>query len=177
MYSEDLRKKVRDLFSKDKNYRSVACKLDMQVSTVHYLVNNDYSRKKKKTGPRKKITSWQKSKIKLEVKRLQSLQKPVFASKIKNNCQLEANLRTVQRAMSQLGLAYKKIPQKLPLTDNHKKERVDFARKWIGDNVLSKNVVFSDEKDPTTGSRGMTHLIRHNESSDRWVVVVSWFGV
>ena len=146
MYSEDLRKKVRDIFKKAKNYRSVASKIDMQPSTVHYFVKNDYSRLKKKTGPRKKITSRQTTKIKLEVKRLQSKNQRVYARKIKEDCEVEASVRTIQRAMSQLGLTYKKTPQKLPLTTSHKIERVEFARKWIGDNVLSKNVVFSDEK-------------------------------
>ena len=70
MYSEDLREKVREIFKKDKNYRSVASKMVLQPSTVFYLIKNDYSRLKKKTGPRKKVTSRQTTKIKLEVKRL-----------------------------------------------------------------------------------------------------------
>ena len=70
MYSEDLRKKVRNIFKKAKNYLSVASKMDLEPSTVHYLVKNEYSRFKKKTGSRKKITSRQTAKIKLEVKRL-----------------------------------------------------------------------------------------------------------
>jgi hypothetical protein len=48
--------------------------------------------------------------------------------------------------MSQLVLAYKKTAQKLRLTTSHKIEQVEFARNWIGDYLLSKNVVFSDEK-------------------------------
>lgn len=143
MYSDDLRDKVREIFRKN---RSVSSKLDMALSTVYYMVNNDYSRLKKKTGPRKIITPKQATLIKLEVKRLQSKKHRVFARKIKEKCKVEASVRTVQRAMTKLGLTYKKIPQKLPLTDSHKKERVEFARKWIGHNVLSKNVVFSDEK-------------------------------
>ena len=84
--------------------------------------------------------------IKLEFMRLQSQNQSVYARKTKENNEVEANVRTIQRAMSQLGLAYKKTSQKLPLTTSHKIERVEFARKWIGDNVLSKNVAFSDEK-------------------------------
>jgi len=55
-------------------------------------------------------------------------------------------LRTVQRALSELGLTYNKIPKKLPLTKAHKKKRVECARKWIAENLISQNVVFSEEK-------------------------------
>lgn len=41
---------------------------------------------------------------------------------------------------------YKKVQRSPPLTSQHKKQRVEFAREWIGDNVLNKNVVFNDEK-------------------------------
>ena len=123
-----VRDKVREMIRKNKNFRSLASKLDMGLSTVHYMLNNDYSRLKKKTGPRKIITPKQATLIKFEVKR-QSKNQRVFARKIKENCEVEASVRTVQRAMTKLGLTYKKIPQKIPLTDNQKKERVGFARK------------------------------------------------
>lgn len=68
----------------------------------------------------------------------------VSSLKIKENCEVEASVLTVQRAMSQLVLAYKKTAQKLRLTTSHKIEQVEFARNWIGDYLLSKN--FSDKK-------------------------------
>ena len=54
MYSEDLRKKVRDIFKKVINYRSVAFKMDLEPSTVYFLVKNKYSRFNKKNGSQKK---------------------------------------------------------------------------------------------------------------------------
>ncbi len=146
MYSDDLIEKVRASYKRKKNYRAVASHFGMHHSTVAYMVNNDYSRLKRKTGPRKKISARQTTKMKLEVKRLQGRHEHVYARKIKNNCDIEASVRTVERALSELGFNYSKVLKQLPLTAKHKKVRVEFARKWIGDNVLSKNVVFSDEK-------------------------------
>lgn len=146
MYSDDLKKKIRELYAKHQCYRLVGSMLGINHSTVRYIVTNDYSRPKKKCGPRKKVSIRQNTKIKLEVKRLQHANQHVYARKIRESCNIEASLRTVQRAMKELGFGYKKVPQKLPLTAKNKKERVEFARKWIGQNVLSKNVIFSDEK-------------------------------
>lgn len=146
MYSEDFIKKVRQLYFKDKNYRQVASKLALDHSTVRHIVRNDYERPKKKRGTKKIISSREKTKIKLEVKRLQSNDEHVFAHKIKDKCNIKASIRTLQRAMSELGFEYKKVQRNPPLTSQHKKQRVEFAREWIGDNVLNKNVVFTDEK-------------------------------
>ena len=146
MYSKDFLQKVRKLYSKHKTYRKVASSLGMNHSTVRYMVKNDYSRVKKKSGPRKKISSRQQTKIKMEIKGLQSSNHRVYARKIKENCNIETSLRILQRGMKELGFEYKKVPQKLPLTSRQKKKRIEYARKWIGDNVLSKNVIFSDEK-------------------------------
>ena len=121
MYSDDFVRKVKELYTKHQCYRLVGSILGIYHSTVRYIVINDYSRPKKKRGPRKKVSLRQKTKIKLEVKRLQNANQHVFAGKIKENCNIDASLRTVQRAMKELGLGYKKVPQKLPLTAKHKK--------------------------------------------------------
>ena len=134
------------MYSEKKNYRKVGLIFKIDHSTVRYIVKNDYTRVKKKRGPKKKISPREKTKIKVEVKRLQSKNERVFARKIKTSCNIDTSLRTLQRAMSELGLEYKKIQQKLPLTNKHKKQRVEFARKWIAENTINKNVVFSDEK-------------------------------
>jgi len=72
MHSIDLIYKVRQLYSRHKNYRKVATILKMRHNTIMYMVKNDYGRLKKKRGPKNKITSRDRTKIKREVRRLQS---------------------------------------------------------------------------------------------------------
>ena len=110
------------------------------------MIKNNYQRIKKKPGPKYKIKPYQMLKIKREVRRLKSENQKVTARKIQASCDFDVNLRSVQRSLKRLGFSYKKVEMKLPLTQNHKLKRVELARKWIGENIINKNVVFSDEK-------------------------------
>lgn len=146
MHSADFINKVRQLYGVHKNYRKVAKLLKMSHTTVMYMIKNNYDCLKKKTGPKKKINSREKTKIKKEARRLRGLNQRVSARKIKANCDISTSLRTVQRTISTLGFNYGKIQKKLPLTAKHKKLRIQLARKWIAQNIVNKNLVFSDEK-------------------------------
>lgn len=146
MYSKDLIEKVRELYNQNKNIRETSRILNINYSTVNYMIKNDYARVKIKPGPKKIIKNRLKTRIKRQAKIIKSKNQKVTANKIKNNCDIDASLRTVQRALSELGLTYNKIPKKLPLTKAHKQKRVECARKWIAENLISQNVVFSDEK-------------------------------
>lgn len=84
MYSRDLVQKVRQMYSKKKNYHEVARDLRLRCSTVHFMVNNDYSRPKRQPGPKKKIDRRLESRIKAEVKSLQRKIDKITASKILN---------------------------------------------------------------------------------------------
>lgn len=146
MHSEEMIEKVRKLYKKHKSYREVARKLEIDHSSVRYMINNDYTRTKKKCGPRKKISNRELTKIKKEVRRLKSENQRVFASKIKSNCSIDANIRTIQRELAYLGFGYKNVSKKLPLTKTHKQKRVELSRLWIEQNLIGKNIVFTDEK-------------------------------
>lgn len=146
MYSKDLIKKVKYLYRTKKSYRKVGVLLNLSWTTVRYMVKNDYSKPKRKTGPKKKITRREESRIKREVKRLQSNNHKIFASKIRSNCEIDTSLRTVQRTLKELGLTYKKSPQQISLTAQQMKQRVELAEKWIVENLISNNLVFTDEK-------------------------------
>ena len=110
------------------------------------LETNAVKATKKKTGPKKKITSRETTKIKRELKRLRGNDQKVTAHKIKTGCNIDANIRTIQRAMSEMGFGYGKIKKKLPLTKQHKYRRVFLAKQWISENFINQNVIFSDEK-------------------------------
>lgn len=70
MYSRDFINKVREIYKKEKNLSKTAENFKLHKSTVSYIINNDYERAKKKTGPKQKITNRLKTKIKKEVRRL-----------------------------------------------------------------------------------------------------------
>ena len=146
MHSIDLVEKVRQLYKTIKSYREVGNLLKMNESTIRYMVKNDYSRLKKERGREKKLTRREGSVIKREIKRLQDKNEKILASKIKTNCSIEASVRTVERALKDLGLTYKPIPRRNPLQPHHMKERVELAEKWIGENLIGNNLVFADEK-------------------------------
>lgn len=146
MYSRDLIQKIRDLYKKHKNYHKVAKLMRMRSSTVYYMVKNDYLRRKKKSGPKKNLMDREERLIKREVKRLQDKKEKITARKIRKGCNINLSIRTVERAMKDLGLKYGKIPKKLPLQPKHKKMRAELAEKWILENQITKNVVFTDEK-------------------------------
>lgn len=146
MYSKDLIEKVRELYSVNKSYRKVGSLLKMDWTTVRYMVNNDYSRLKRKRGPKKMITPREERLIKREIKRLQGSNQKVFASKIRTNCKIEAKVRTVERSLKALGLTYKRIPLQNPLRPHQIKRRAQLAEKWIEENLVSQNLVFTDEK-------------------------------
>ncbi len=78
----------------------------MRASSVRYVVNNNYDKPKKKRGPKFKITSSEKIKIKKELKNLKNQNQKVTAKKIKTNCNIDTNIRTIQRSLSKLGFGY-----------------------------------------------------------------------
>ncbi len=102
MHSEEFREKVRSVYDENKSYRETARILKLTHSTVAYIVKNSYERDKKKRGPYKLIDSHQKSKIRQEIDLLKLYNEKVTAEKIKENCQIDSSLRTVQRAVSEI---------------------------------------------------------------------------
>jgi len=146
MHTTELIDKVRELYKDCQNFRKIARDLKMDHSVVRYMVNNNYNRAKKKRGPKKKIDKRSNLRIKKEVRRLQGDSQKITANKIKINCDVDASVRTIQKALSVLGFGYGKVPKKLPLKPAHKTKRVELARDWIADNLINKNIVFSDEK-------------------------------
>ena len=67
-----------------------------------------------------------------------------MASKIKSSCKIEASICLVRRSLKRLGFKYEKVPKKNPLKPEHMKRRAKLAEEWIGNNLINKNVVFTD---------------------------------
>ena len=141
MYSKDFIENVRSIFKEEKSIRKTAERVGKSPSTISYIIKNNYQRIKKKTGPKYAIKPYQ-----IQVRRMISENQKVTAKKIQTSCDIDVSLRSVQRSLSRLGFSYKKVDAKLPLTKQHKNKRVELARKWIAENIINKNVVFTDEK-------------------------------
>ena len=43
-------------------------------------------------------------------------------------------------------MRYKKIPQKIDLSDDHKRQRIEIVKQWIFDGIQIKNLIFTDQK-------------------------------
>ena len=73
MYCEDFQNAVRDSYSQLKNYKNVARLFQIDVSTIYYIVKNDYNRDKKRRGQPSKISEKESVKIKRVVRKMNSL--------------------------------------------------------------------------------------------------------
>lgn len=125
---------------------SISLQLKVPKSTVQYVISNNYNKMKKKTGPRKKVDRRLQLRIKRECQNLNLNETKITSRKIRNNCNLDVSLRTVQRSLSVLGYQYKKAKQDIVLTAHHKKERIAVCREWLRSRMDWNKVVFSDEK-------------------------------
>ena len=102
---------------------------------------------KLKPGPKQKLSKYNQLSIKREVKRLKSIGKRVNSTKIRQNCSLHVSRRTIRRHLStNLLLKYKKIPQKMVLTNVQKHTRLNHIEKWISVGQNWYQTVFTDEK-------------------------------
>jgi transposase len=146
MHSKEVIQKVKQFYQEEKSLRKVAARLDLSVSSVSYILNNNYDKVKKKRGPKTIINKRKNTLIKKEVRKLKGLSQKVTAEKIKTACNIDANIRTVQRKLSELNFKYGNVQKKLPLNKKHKEERVRFADKCIKELKFVFNTIFSDEK-------------------------------
>lgn len=107
-----------------------------------------YKRKciKMKTGPKEKITKSQKLTIKRRISSLTENRERVTSAKIIKDCQLNANVRTVQKYLRYEDYKYKNISKVLHLTKRHKSERLRIITNWIITSHNWENTIFSDEK-------------------------------
>jgi DNA-binding CsgD family transcriptional regulator len=106
MYSKQIIQKTKKLYQKEKSLRKVAKRLNMSVSTVAYIVKNNYNKEKKKRGPRFKIDTKKTTLIKREVRRLKRLNQKVTAKKIKEACNIDVSIRTIERKLSKIDFGY-----------------------------------------------------------------------
>ena len=93
--------------------------LKLSKSTVEYMLKTNSERKKKR-GRKRSIGKWTERRMKRTVTRLLTSGEKVTARKVKEKCELDVNVRTVQRMLHRIGLKYAKAKKKITLTKKHK---------------------------------------------------------
>lgn len=146
MYCEEYRKAIRESYEQHNSYTIVAKIFNKSVGTIHYIVNNDYSKAKKTRGRKKKINGKEESKIKRVVRAMNMSGAKVTAAKVLEETGIDVSKRTMERELKRLGFVYRPIKQKITLKAIHKKNRLFFCEKWLATSLDWSKVVFSDEK-------------------------------
>ena len=135
------RKKREDALS----IRMIAMDLKLLKSTVEYMLKTNSERKKKR-GRKRSIGKRTERRMKRTVTWLLTSGEKVTARKVKKKCELDVNVRTVQRTLHGIGLKYAKAKKKITLTKKHKGARLECAKRWLTKHVDFKKVIVTDEK-------------------------------
>ena len=125
--------------------RRIAMDLKLLKSTVEYMLKTN-SEQKKKRGLKRSIGKRTERRMKRTVTRLLTSGEKVTARKVKEKCELDVNVWTVQRTLHRIGLKYAKAKKKITLTKKHKGARLECAKRWLTKHVDFKKVIFTDEK-------------------------------
>ena len=125
--------------------RRITMDLKLSKSTVEYMLKTNSERKNKRARKRS-IGKRTERRMKRTVTRLLTSGEKVTARKMKEKCELDVNVRTVQRTLHRIGLKYAKAKKKIALTKKHKGARLECAKRWLTTHVDFKKVIFTDEK-------------------------------
>ena len=125
--------------------RRIAMDLKLSKSTVEYMLKTNSERKKKR-GRKRSIDKRTERRIKRTVTRLLTSGEKVKTRKVKEKCELDVNVRTVQRMLHRIGLKYAKAKKNITLTKKHKGARRECVNRWLTKHVDFKKVIFTDEK-------------------------------
>lgn len=163
------------------NYHETARNFLIPTSSVKYMVENEYHRKKKKRGPKKLISNKENSMIKREVNRLKQAKERVTSTKVVSNLNLPYSPKTMQRELKDMNLIYKKIPRKSFYLKVTKREEWRRQKSGCPSNthgqkqfsLMKKNSTWMDQ---IHGAPGCMRGKNRSEICGRWVVDLSWSG-
>ena len=119
--------------------------LKLSKSTVEYTLKTNSERKKKR-GRKRSIGKRTERRMKRTETRLLTSGEKVTARKVKEKCELDVNVRAVQRTLHRISLKYAKAKKKITLTKKHKGARLECAKRWLTKHVDIKKVIFTAEK-------------------------------
>ena len=118
MYDYDMIAKVKELYAMHNCLSKVTSILAMPLSTISYMVKNDYLKAKKKRGRAFKLSQREYLRIKKKVRRLNNQNEKVTAAKLADHLGLGCSTRTVQRQLTRLGFGYKQAQKAISLQKN-----------------------------------------------------------
>lgn len=147
MFSEDLKVRIRQQYAQFGSYRKVARLNTVSYTTVKNIVLNLYKSEKKRPGPKPKITNRQERAIGRQALKLISQNSQVTSRKLQLTCALNhVNKRTIQRKLLTMDFVCKEAMNKIVLTEQHKRDRLELARQFLSSPPDWFKVVFTDEK-------------------------------
>lgn len=144
MHPLALRKLVLLKHDSGESYGKISQDLKVKKSSVQYIIANR-NRIKRKTGPKKKISTRSTRNIKRSINTWIKNGEKVTANKVKQTCNLNCSNKTVQRELKSLSLDYKPVKKEIILSDWHKEERIKICKKWLKEKVDFCKIIFSDE--------------------------------
>jgi len=146
MHSEELRLLIKNLFNLGESYGSIAKKLDMSRAAVQSICSYEIKKTKKKRGPKPRIDKREALMLKRFISKENSKGVKVTSSAILTGTNFDVSRRTLNNWLLRHDYTYKKGAQKLQLSANHRKLRVQLISSWIHQNISWESTVFTDEK-------------------------------
>lgn len=132
--------------SDGKSYNEIASNLKISKQSARNLCVYKCRKPSLKRGPKFKIDSKAKLRIKREISYLKNEGMKVNSPKLIRNCNLNVSKWTCQRYMKRVNYKYTTCQKKLVLSKKHREERIKLITKWISSNHLWEKTIFSDEK-------------------------------
>lgn len=137
---------INALKSEGKSFKEISDILKISRNSVMHLYYYDRKILKKKRGPKFKLSSFEKLRIKRKVAQYKEAHEKVNASKIKKSCYLRISARSIQRYFKSEGYKYCRAKSQIILSKKHKEARLEIITNWITSNHQWDVTVFTDEK-------------------------------
>lgn len=146
MWSKDIKDTVNKLRCGGKTMQEISDIMELSVSSVQNLLEYKLQKCKQKTGPKSKISKRLSTCIKRFVASSNKIGRKVTARTIMEECDVPLKKRAMNNWLKERKYKYSKLTQKITLSKQHKKKRVEIISQWIQDELNWKNCVFTDEK-------------------------------
>jgi transposase len=135
-----------ELRIKGLTYKEIGQKMNISLNSAKSLCSYTLKTLKKKRGPKPKITKKLQFRIKRQISFSLNKGERVTSSKIMKECEINANVRTVQKYLRKEGYKYKKARKEIVLTKKHMQNRVSHITSWFEKCHDWESTIFSDEK-------------------------------
>lgn len=147
MLSKDLRERIIESYEELGSYRDVARKFKVSHPTVRKYVLGLHKAEPDRRGPKPKISRRQESRMNRAINGMESREERVTARKVQQECELQhVSTRTVRRKLRSMDFSFGKAQKRIVLTEQHKKDRLAFARSCLTAGTDWTKVIFTDEK-------------------------------